>query len=112
MRWSGARCRAPTGGADGNAIITQSRGADIGGLRSDQPSFTKLLQAMSRPPEDASGGEGRSEQFGRQSQAMQQQRRVEFDIGVKAPVRLVLAEEAKRCGFNAPCEVVDAPIGA
>ncbi len=90
----------------------QSPGADVDGLRPDQPAFAKLLQAMGGPPEDASDGEGRSEQFRRQSQAMQQQCRVKFDIRVQAPVRLVFAEQAQRGRFNAPCQLIEVPIAA
>jgi len=72
----------------------------------DQPSFTKLLQAVRRPAEDTSDGEGWSEQFSRQSQTMQQQGSVEFDIGIEAPVWLAFAEQAKRRGFNALREVI------
>jgi len=65
-----------------HAIIVKSYRADIRGLRPDQLPFGKLLNAMCGPSENSSNGEGPSEQFGRQSQTMQQQRRVELDVGV------------------------------
>ncbi len=53
-----------------STVIAKSCGADVMRLRPNQPSFAKLLQAMSGPAEYTSHGEGRSEQFGRQSQAV------------------------------------------
>jgi hypothetical protein len=85
---------------------------DVSGLRPDQPSFTKLLQAMRGPTDDTSDSECRSEQFDRQSQAMQQQGSVEFDICVQAPIRLAFAQQTKRGNFNAPCKVIEAPVAA
>lgn len=79
----------------------KSHRANVGGLRPDQFSFSKLFKAMHGPAEDTSDGERRSEQFGRQSQAMQQQCSVEFDVGIKSPLRLVFSEQAQRGGFDA-----------
>lgn len=75
-------------------------------LRPDQPAVAKLFQAVCGPPDDTSGGESGREQFGRQAQTMQQQGRVEFDVGVETPVGLVFAEQAKRRSFHFPCEVI------
>ena len=65
-----------------------------------------------RPAEDASDREGRREQFGRQAQAVQQQCSVELDIGVEPPLRLAFTEQTKRGAFDAPRQVVKAPIAA
>src|SRR6266851_6961053 len=65
---------------------------------------------MCRPAEDASHGERWSEQFGRQPQTMQQQRRIEFDIGIESPFRLAFAEQAKRSAFDLPGQLIERPI--
>jgi hypothetical protein len=43
---------------------------------------------------------------------VQQKGSVEFHVGLKPPVRLAFAEEAKRGSFNTPGEVVKLPVAA
>src|SRR2546426_798346 len=43
--------------AYGSTIIVKSRRADVSGLRPDQPSIAKLLQAVRGPTEDTPDGE-------------------------------------------------------
>ena len=43
---------------------------------------------------------------------MQQQRRVELDVGVESPPGFAFAEQAKRGGFDVSREVVQGPIAA
>src|SRR5712691_9628219 len=83
---------------------------DISRLRPDQSSIAKLFQTMCGPAEDATDGERRREQFGRQSEAMQQERRVELDIGIDSTLWLAFAEQTKRGGLDLPREVVEALI--
>src|SRR5260221_6758251 len=75
--------------------IVERRGAGVDRLRPDQSAVAKLFEAMRRPAEDAADREGRREQIRRQTQAVQQQGRVELDVGIEPPVRLTLAEQAE-----------------
>src|SRR2546428_2865825 len=92
------------------AIVVKVCWADVDRLRPDQSAVAKLFQAMCRPAEDASHGKRWREQFGRQSQTVQQQRRIEFDIGIESPFRLALTEQAQRGGFDLPGQLIERPI--
>src|SRR3989442_7412478 len=103
--------RARSAGRGGVTGIEVTIGrTDVGRLGSDQPSVAKLLQAMCGPADDSADGERRREQVGRPSQAMEQERRVELDIGFDATLRLTFAEQTKRGGFDLAREVVEALI--
>ena len=71
-------------------------GADVAGRRADQPVALHLLEDVRRPAAGARQGERRREQLHRQPDAVQQQRRVELDVGVEPPLRL--AARAGRAG--------------
>jgi len=88
----------------------QPLGADVDRLRPDQLAFGKLLQTMRRPSKHTADGEGRSEQLSGQSDAVQQQRGVKLDVGIKPPLRLVFAEQTQRGGFDASCEAIEALV--
>src|SRR6266705_1144586 len=99
-------------GTRGAAIVMEVRRSDVGRLRADQPSVAQLFQAVCRPAEDASDGERRSEQFGRKSQTVQQQRRVELDIGLEPPFWLAFTEQTQRGDFDLPRKVIEKLIAA
>ena len=62
---------------------------------------------MRGPAGDAPDRECRREQFRRQAQAVQQQRRVELDVGVEPPIRLALAQQAQRGRLDLSGEIVE-----
>ena len=70
--------------------------ADVFRLRADDPVGAALLERMCDPAAGPADGERRREQRRWQAEAVQQQRRVELDIGLQAPARLVLLEETQR----------------
>src|SRR5207253_6032463 len=84
----------------GAAIVVKARRPDVGRLRSDQPAVAQLLQAVRRPADHAADGERRGEEGGGEFQTVQQECRVELDIGVEATLRLALPQQPQRGGFD------------
>ena len=64
--------------------------------QADQLPILQLLQTMRGPAGNASDRKGRREEIRRQTQAVQQERGEELDVGVEAPIRFALARRSKR----------------
>jgi hypothetical protein len=59
-------------------------------LGTDDPIGLLLLEAVGDPPGDPTDGEGGREEIRFHPQPMQEERRVELDVGLKVAARLVL----------------------
>src|SRR5918997_1489705 len=69
---------------------------DVLGLRADEAVFGLLFEAVGRPSGDPADGEGRGEEVRGEAQAVQEEGRVELDVGLEVAARPVLREEAER----------------
>src|SRR6266496_1169599 len=78
----------------------QTARSDVCGFRSNQPALAKLLEAMGRPTQDAADRENRGEQIVRETETVQQECRVELDIGIQRAVGFVFRQEAHGRGFD------------
>ena len=79
-----------SGNTDRNRPAVAS--TDVHGLRTKQTIGGDLFQAMRGPACDAPCRKHRGEERRRELDAVQQERRVEFDVGLQRPRRLVLAQ--------------------
>src|SRR5437762_2250697 len=70
------------------------------GLWAQRLGRRDLATPLDAPEAHAAHGECRREQRGWESQTMQQERRVELDIGVEATLRLALTQQTQRSGFD------------
>jgi len=61
---------------------------------------------------DAPHGEGGREELRREADAVQQQRRVELDVGVEPALGLALVQHAQRRGFDGLCERIQPLVAA
>src|SRR5215210_2588365 len=80
---------------------------DVLRLRPDEAVELPLLETMRRPPRNPAYRERRREQLRRQTEPVQQQCRVELDVGLQVPAGLVLLEKPQRRPFHVQRKIVE-----
>src|SRR5947208_2314911 len=70
----------------------QTARPDVTRFRANQPALAKLLEAMCGPAQDAADGENGGEQVVRETEAVQQECRVELHIGIEPAVGFVFRQ--------------------
>src|SRR5262245_6375797 len=92
------------------ATVKKVHGTDVDRLWPNESAVAQLFEAMRRPTEDSSDSERRREEFCWQFQTVEQQRRVELDVGVEPAIGLVLAQKPKRRDLDRSREIVERAI--
>src|SRR4051794_18225109 len=76
------------------------RAADVTRLRANQTINSLLLEGVRAPARDTADREDAGEAVTRNGESLQDQRRIELDVGVELPSRPVLDEQRQRLGFH------------